>query len=174
MRRAAAVVLAGAALGALLPSCASDPRAGYSFSGTLPEGVATVRIPVFENYTYETGLDAELTEALIKEVQRSTGLRVVQGEGADTVLAGVITSMNLRRLSLDRQTGFAQELAVTITADFEWKDARSGKVLVARRNYASTDTFVASRPTSERLETGRHGAVQRLAKDIASELRSGW
>ncbi|MDX2131468.1 MAG: LptE family protein [Planctomycetota bacterium] len=154
--------------------CAADPRQGYSFASTYPDGIESVRVPVFENYTYEPGLDAEVTEAIIKELQRSSSLRVVQGDAAASVLKGVITGVDLRRLSLDRQTGFAQELAVTITVDFEWRDARSGKVLAARSNFRATDTFVPARPTAERFDTGRHAAVSRLARDIASELRSGW
>ncbi|GJQ30779.1 MAG: hypothetical protein HBSAPP03_26630 [Phycisphaerae bacterium] len=163
------VGLAGAGSG-----CASDARQGYSFSSTMPEGITTVSVPVFENYTFDVGLEAELTEAVIKELQRTSGVRVVQGGGADSSLKGAITSSELRRLTLERGTGLVQELALTIVVDFDWKHNRTGQVLTSRRNFAASDTFVPAKPTGERIETGRHAAVQRLAKDLVAELRSGW
>ncbi len=46
---------------------------------------------------------------------------------------------------------------MTVTVDFEWRDNRTGKVLVSQRNFSATDTFVASRPSAERLEQGEQG-----------------
>ncbi|CAG0979952.1 hypothetical protein PHYC_01711 [Phycisphaerales bacterium] len=167
-----------AALAALtllvLASCASDPRKGYTFASSFPEGVRTVQVPVFENYTFDVGLESELTEAIIKELQRTSGIKVAQGSGADSTLKGAITKSELRRLTLDRSTGLVQEVALTIIIDFDWKDNRSGEILASRRNYAASDTFVPSRPTAERIDAGRHAAVQRMARDLVAELRSGW
>jgi len=167
---AAMVVLAGS----VLPGCSEDPRKGYSFASTFPAGVRSVSVPVFENATYDSGLENELTEAVIKELQRVSGIRVVQDGPADTSLRAVVRGSELRRLSAQRDTGLVEELAITITVDFDWKDSRSGELLVSRRNFAASDTFVPARPTGERIDTGRHGAVARLARDIVSEMRSNW
>lgn len=172
--RLARTVGVAAVAGAVLGSCASDPRKGYAFQSTFPEGVKTVAVPVFENETFDTGVEAALTEAVIKELQRSSGLRVVQGGGADTTLRAIVTGSEMRRLSTQSETGLVQELGVTLTVDFDWRDNRSGKVLVSRRGFAAADTFVPARPSNERLETGRNGAVQRLAGDLVAELRSNW
>lgn len=160
---------------ALAAACASDPRHGYSTRSTFPDDVTTVSVPVFENSTFDVGLEAVLTEAVVKELQRSTSIRVVQGGArANTVLRGVITGSEMRRLSSARHTGLVQEQGVVLTVDFEWRDERTGRVLVSRRNFSAADTFVASRPSGERLESGRNGAAQRLARDLVSELRSNW
>jgi TolB-like protein len=158
----------------VLSGCAADPREGWSTASTFPQGVASVRVPVFENYTFERGLEDAVTEAVIKEFQRSSGLRVVQGEGADSTLHGIIRSADLRRLTVQRGTGLVQEMAYTVTIDFEWKDARTGRVLASRRGFSSADTFVPALPAGERIETGRDGAAQRLARDLVAELRSEW
>jgi hypothetical protein len=158
----------------LLAACAADPRKGYSFASTYPEGVRTVTVPTFENYTFDVGLEDLVSEAVIKEIQRSTGLRVVQGDAADSTLRGIIRSADLRRLTVQRGTGFVQEMALTITVDFDWQDNRSGRLLTSRRAFAAGDTFVPARPTGERLDTGRNGAAQRLARDLVMELRSSW
>lgn len=161
-------------LAATLGGCASDPTQGYSFQSTYPQSVHSVSVPIFDNYTFDTGVEAELTDAIIKELQRSTDLRVVQGGTAESQLKGVVTKSTLRRLSTQRGTGFVQEMAVTLTVDFDWKNTRTGKVLTSRRQFAAGDTFVPVPNSGERIDTGRHGAVQRLARDIVSELRESW
>lgn len=172
---AARAITLGVLIAGICTSCATDPKQGYSFSTTFPSNVKTVSVAMFDNYSDTPGVEAMVTEAITKEVQRVTGMRVVSNPaGADSKLTGVITGVDMRRLSLQRQTGLVQELAVQITVDFDWKDNRSGKVLVSRRGFASADTFVPSRPTSERIETGQAGAAQRLAKDLVGELRGAW
>lgn len=170
-----AITISAAVLVAMFAgACSSDPTTGYSFSSTFPNSVRTVSVPVFNNYTYETGLESQLTEAIIKELQKSSQIRVVQSGGADTVLKGVITNAEMRRMSLDRVTGLTQEVGYTITCDFDFTDTRSGELLTSRRSFAASDTFVAARPSGERMELGQRGAVQRLAKDIVNELRATW
>ncbi|MBI1190296.1 MAG: hypothetical protein GC200_06400 [Tepidisphaera sp.] len=158
----------------LSPGCASEPSEGYSFQSTYPAGVRTVSVPIFDNYSFDTGVEVELTDAIIKEIQRSTDLKVVQGGSAESQLKGVVTKSQLRRLSIQRGSGYVQEVAVTLTVDFDWKDTRTGKLLTSRRQFAASDSFVPVPGSGERIETGRHGAVQRLAHDIVAELREGW
>ena len=158
----------------LLAACASDPRAGYTFEQTLPQGVRSVKVPIFRNQTYATGVEAELTEALLKRIQSDTGLVVLQAGSADSELRGVITDVRTRRVSLAGGTGLVQELAYTITIDFDWRDSRTGQSLVSRRSFSSSDTFVAARPSTEPIDIGRHGAVQRSAQDIVGLLRGAW
>lgn len=167
-------VLGACVLGLALASCASDPAEGYSFRSTYAGNVRSIAVPMFQNMTQAPGLDRQLTEALTKELQRSTPWLVTTGEDADTSLTGTIRAADPRLLSVDRVTGLAQELAVTVTVDFEWRDNRTGKVLVSQRNFSATDTFVASRPSAERLEQGEQGAVGQVARDIVTSLRSAW
>ena len=162
------MLMALIAAAGLITGCSSDPRKGYSFASTYPAGVQTVTVPVFENLTFYPGLEVQLTEALIKQIQATSGLRVVGAGSADSRLSGTITDAQLRRLTLDKTTGLVQEQAFQVTIDFEWRDIRSGKVIMSRRDFA------AARPTGERLETGQAGAVQRLARDIVAEMRSAW
>jgi hypothetical protein len=170
-RLAACACVALAALG----GCSTDPRAGYSFTqNSSPAPVASVAVPIFRNETNFPGVEQQLTEAVIKQVQGNTTMRVVQSSRAQSALTGIIRNVEMRRISLDSTTGLVQELAFVVTVDFEWRDARSGEVLVARRNFSAADTFVPARPTGERIEVGRQAAVERLARDIVSQMRSAW
>jgi hypothetical protein len=174
LRAGVAWAVCAGVLGLALGSCASDPTEGYSFRSTYAGNVRSIAVPMFQNMTQAPGLDRQLTEAVTKELQRSTPWLVTTGEDADTSLTGTIRAADQRLLSVDRITGLAQELAVTVTVDFEWRDNRTGKVIVSQRNFSATDTFVASRPSAERLEQGEQGAVGQVARDIVTSLRSAW
>ncbi|MBL8765114.1 MAG: hypothetical protein JNM07_12685 [Phycisphaerae bacterium] len=174
MRRGAASVGAWvAAAGAGLVGCASDPSRGYSFAGSRPAGVTTVAVPIFANGTFAHGLEVDLTDAIIKEIQSTTDWRVVPGD-ASTTLSGTITRATQRTLSSTRLGGLTQDMAVVLTVDFMWKDNRSGRTLAARKDFTATDSFVPARRVGEPIEVGQHGAVQEMARDIVAELRSNW
>ncbi len=155
-------------------ACSSDPRAGYSFESPFPAGVSSVHVPMFVNTTPNPGQEVLLTEAVIKEIRRTAGWNVVQSPTADTTLTATLVASDLRVLSNDSRTGLVQELAVRMVVDFEWRDNRTGQVLVARRGFAGTDTFIPARGVGERLEVGQFAAAQDLARGIVAELRSAW
>jgi hypothetical protein len=153
----------------VLPSCA-----GYALESTYASDVETVRLPLFDNTTFRYGLEAELTEAIAKEIHRVTPWRVTTSEAADTELRGTITRVDKRELSTDSVTGLVQELATIVTVSFEWTDARTGEVLVTRRGFSVAEPFAPVRGAGERLEVGEAAAIDRLARDIVAELRSEW
>lgn len=166
------VMISAGVLG--IAGCASDPKDGYSWGSSYDRNVRTVSVPIFANTTFSRGLEAELTDAIIKQIQAQTPWRVAPVGEAQTELSGSIVESRLRQLSTNRDTGLAQELSVELTVDFSWRDKRSGKVLLSRKSFTASESFVASRPVGEPIETGEHAAVQRLARDIVSELRSNW
>lgn len=157
-----------------LGACSSDPRQGYSFRSTNDESIRTVSVPVFENITFATGTEIQLTEAIIKELQRSTRWTVVPVSGSDATLTGIVVRSELRRLTGDPVTGLDQEVGEDLRVDFEFKDNRTGRVIVARRNFGAMDSFVATRNNGERPEVGRFNTVQLMAREVVAELRSGW
>ncbi len=154
----------------LPPGC----KSGYSFSSAYRDDVKTVAVPVFQNSTYSHGLEITLTDAVIQEIHRVTPWRVAPADSAETQLRGAITGSELRRLSRQDDSGLAQEMAVELIVSFEWKEVTTGEVLVARRNFRASDTFVPSPGAQERLGLGEQSAVERMARDIVAELRSSW
>jgi hypothetical protein len=157
----------------LLSGCASDPSEGYAFTSARSEQARTVAVPLFENRTYSHGIEQRLTEAIVKMINRQTSWRA-RPSGAETTLTGTVTGVDLRELATDRTTGLVQQMAIEITVDFEWRDNRTGEVLVSRRSFKGAGTFIPSQGVRERIEIGEQGAVEALARDIVNELRSDW
>ena len=173
MTRAAIIVLVLLAC-ALSGACSSDPRSGYAFATTHDPHVRTVAVPIFENRTFSTGMEARLTEAIVKEIQRTTPWRVVRTGEAATTLRGAITGSDLESVTRQHATGLVQEQGVRITVEFEWIDNRTGQPIVSRRNFSSLATFVPHRGVQERLEVGHNEAIRELSRDIVAELRANW
>lgn len=166
-------ILALAILSAVA-SCASDPSTGYTFRTSHRQGVRSISVPMFENRTFHKGLEAHLTDAVIKEMQRSTPWAVSGAGSAQTTLEGTIASVELRPLSTGRDSGMVQEMAVRITVDFAWRDNATGNAIVERRGFSASESFVPARPAAEPLALGEYAAAQQLARDIVAEMRSDW
>jgi len=158
----------------LLPGCSSDPTKGYSTKSIYPQGISTVAIPIFTSQSYTRNIEFELTDALIKEIEARTPYKVVPANRADTLLLGQVKAVELDQLSKSRLTGLSEELIVSVTIDFQWKDQRSGKPLLERKSFTANSLFVPSRPSSEPIELGQFSVVQQLARDIVSEMQAEW
>lgn len=171
-RVAGGVSLCAACFG--VSGCASDPTQGYSTRSSFSEEVGSIAVPLFENQTFSVGIEAQLTEAIIKELRRTTPWVVTAADAGETTLSGTITKVDLIPYSRERGLGLVQEMGVQMTVSFDWVDNRSGKTLVARRNFVATESFVPSQPSGERLARGEQAAIQELARDIVTELRSNW
>lgn len=162
------------ALAQIPAGCGSDPTRGYTFGGTGRPEVRSVAVPIFENSTFSKGLEVQLTDAVVKEIQRTTPWAVTSRDRAQTVLVGTITGSELRPLTRVRREGYVQEMAVRVFVDFEWRDARTGRVIAGRRGLSASETFVPSRPAAEPIEIGQYAAVQEMAKLIVTEMRTNW
>jgi hypothetical protein len=144
---------AGLSTALILSGCASDPTEGYAFASPYPEGMRTVAVNVFENDTYERGVEFEFADALVKEIEARTPYKVTSAKRADTIL---------------------EEVTLGVTIDLNWRDRRTGESLLELRSFTATSLFVPSRPTGEPIELAEFGAVERLARDVVSQMQADW
>ena len=170
--RAIAAAACGAVL--VLAGCASNPADGYAFATTYDTSISTVHVAGFGNETFHHGLEVLLTDALVKEVRANTPWRVTSSEHAQTTLSGRIVGAEMTRLSTNRDSGLVQELAFVLTIDYEWKDNRTGQVLVQRRSFTAAEPFAPARGVQDRIEAGQNAAIAELARDVVESLRSNW
>ncbi|MCB9844867.1 MAG: hypothetical protein H6811_02615 [Phycisphaeraceae bacterium] len=174
MMRGTGWIIAAAVVLSWLGGCASDPKRGYSLASAHDTSISTISVPIFENLTPMTGLETQLTEAIIKEIQRRTPWAVVPVGSAQTTLTGKIRKAEFVRLSRTPGTGLAQEATFELTLDFDWSDDASGRSRVRQSNVRAIGTFVAARGVGERIEVGEKGAIQVAARRIVEQLRADW
>ncbi|MEO1009248.1 MAG: LptE family protein [Planctomycetota bacterium] len=157
----------------VLPAgCARDPLGGYSFASSFDERIESISVAVFGNETFFPGVESDLTRSLIRTLQRDTPWQVTSTQTAQTRLSGTIRSLDIDRLARDDEAGITQQAAVTITVDFEWIDAATGRTLVQRRGLRVTESFVPD--STEPIDIGLTAAAEEAADAIVAALRSGW
>lgn len=77
---------------------------GYRFGygdKALPEGVKNIFIPIFDNETYQTGVEVDFTNALIAEIHDSKIARVVTQKNAEATLKGRVIRVDFIPANID-------------------------------------------------------------------------
>ena len=173
----------------LTTHCSLLTGCGYTTAELYRDDVRTVALPIWENRTFERGVESDLAEALAKELQRRTPYRIARSDGgessaigADTELTGRIVGVRRQRLARTAQTGLPQEVEVRVVVDVQWRDRRSGEVLMERTGLEEVGRFVpaGNAPAGvdgggvigEPFEVAQHAAVARLAQQIVDALRT--
>ncbi len=147
---------------------------GYSAKELYPAEYATVAVPMFENRTFYRGIEMELSEALVKEIELRTPYKVVNRGGAATSLTGTVTGVEQSLVSRRASGGLPQEVEVIVTVDFAWTDLRTGEPIRDRKGFEAVGRYVPARPVGQPFEVAQHAAVEQLADDIVSTMRADW
>ncbi len=165
---------AGIALGMALAGLGIMALAGcgYTTRSIYPTSIATVAVPVFKSSTFRRNLEFELTEAIDKNIEARTPYKISGESHADSILTGKIVSVQENVLTNRLQNNLPQETQITIVVNFTWKDARTGKVLVRRVNFARSSTVVPQ--IGQRLTDAESAAIDSLARSIVDEMQLPW
>lgn len=147
---------------------------GYAHQAIYPDNIATVSINILDNRTFYQGVEFDLTEALIKEVEMRTPYKVVREGAADSVITGVVSNIEQNRVSRNSNGGLVQELEVRLSADLVWTDSRNNEAIRDRRGITSVGRYIPSTPVGEPYQIAQHEAVQRLAERFVSAMRADW
>ncbi len=167
---------------------------GYTTRSSLDPKYQTISVSAFQNYSKEYGLQAPLTEAVIRKFVADGRLEVVSRARADLLLEGVILDYALKGLTYDRHDEVSQFLCV-IRAGVRLTDVQTGQVIWEDPAMAGETTFYtrafgqssdrlrgnaeAFLPTvrsfaSEEENRGASEALEQLASDIFYRVIEPW
>jgi hypothetical protein len=126
------MLLGSAAIALGLSSCQEGGNFtlfGYTTQPNYRPGIHTVRVPIFYNRTYFRGLEFQLTEAVIHEIESKTPYKVVScNQAADTELTGTILSYTKGLLNVNN-VNEQRDVEITLAVEFTWRDLRTGEAL---------------------------------------------
>ena len=112
-----------------IASCSSDGHfsiLGYTTQPNYDCGIHTVYVPIFQNVTYTRGLEFQLTQAVIREIEAKTPFKVTDCRAnADTELIGKIVSTSKGVITLN-QLGEVREVDSGMSIELVWRDLRPG------------------------------------------------
>jgi outer membrane lipopolysaccharide assembly protein LptE/RlpB len=147
-------------------------QATYQWHSLYREDLQTVAIPIFGSRDFRRGYEFALSKAVVNQLEAHSPYKVVSREHADTVLEGEIIRAELNTLSHAYREGIPQEQMMTLTVNFIWKDLRTGRILLERKNFQQSAAFYPTLGEGEFV--GSQQAVERLALGIVQEMQADW
>ncbi|MFQ5740680.1 MAG: LPS assembly lipoprotein LptE [Acidobacteriota bacterium] len=163
----------------LLLGCAAllmlllQPGCGYRVASAnrLAPDISSVAVLPLQNKTSTFAVEQVLTRSLIHALVEKTGYKVLEDASqADAVLKGVISRATVRPVTFGRGS-FGSTFLVTLTAQIELKERRSGKVLFKNDRYIFREQYVINADL-ENFFSELNPAIDRIAGDFASSVVS--
>jgi hypothetical protein len=115
-----------------LPACESGGNftiLGYTTKPNYDCNIHTVYVPIFENRTYYRGLEFDLTQAIVREIEAKTPFKVVSDrDRADTELTGSIVVYTKSILNRN-QYNEIREGQNLLTVNIIWRNLHTGEIL---------------------------------------------
>jgi hypothetical protein len=170
---------AAALLLASLAGCLDLGKYQFGSRTFFPEGIETVYVPVFDSSSYRRELGEELTEEVVKEIERRSHYKVVSSPSADTVLIGKITSEG-KHLLFETLQGDPRDMELNLQVRVSWVDRRGSPVReipLVPVPQAAVDISAANNMVPEvgqSVATSHQRAIQRLAQQIVSLMEKPW
>ncbi|MDK1030988.1 MAG: LPS assembly lipoprotein LptE [Planctomycetia bacterium] len=145
---------------------------GYTMESLHRGDVKTVAVTVFHSREFRRQLEFILSEELVKAIELKTPYKIEHDRSrADTEIRGEVLDFEAPILSEDVDTDSPQEISVSLTVLFEWKDLRSGKVLASER-VSDTGTYAVA--VGQTLDSATTQAVRRVARKIVEAMEKPW
>ncbi|MBN1344946.1 MAG: LptE family protein [Phycisphaerae bacterium] len=161
--------------GALTVLAGLSSGCGYSVGARseFRTDIKTVHVPIFQNKDFRRGLEFQLTEALIKTIELHTPYKTTSNKGrADSVLTGQIIEVRQGTMGLDFKTHLPRETQATVVASFNWKDLRTGKVLVDMPLITQSVDYIE--PVGENFYEASQEAMNDMAERIVEKMEKPW
>jgi hypothetical protein len=153
--------------------CGCSGVGGYTSQSLFRSDVQSIYVEMFDNRSFWRGVEYDLTDALAKRIEAQTPYKIVSDRNlADTVISGQIESVNQSVLSLERQTGKALEKNVELRAVVNWKNLRTGELLIQNRSVLAAAGY--SEFQQQDFKYASQLAANNLAQHIVELMETQW
>jgi len=150
-----------------------DEGGGYSTEPLFSDDISSVYVKMFDNKSFERGVEYELTDALAKRIEAQTPYKVVSSmDRADSVISGHIGRADRGILSAERETGRPLEKEVVLTATVDWKNLKTGQFLLDGQQVTASATW--SEWQNQGMAYGSSLAANKLAVRIVELMETPW
>jgi len=146
---------------------------GYTTRPLHRTDVKTVAVSIFASKEFRRNLEFDLTGKVARLIPVRTPYTVVHDpKRADTELRGEVIRLDAPVLTRDTATNVPQDVEVTVTCWFEWKDLKTGQILSRRDSISASG--IAAAAVGENLNSATNTAMERLAEKIIEAVESDW
>ena len=154
---------------ALLSGCAN-----YQVGTTLPRHLRSISVDSFRNECGEPLLEAEVTRAVLQEIQREGQLRLLERNAAAIHLTGTVTGYTLEPVRYDQnRPRSVSEYRAVVKVHIRAVEARTGKKIV-EQDVVGYNTFSAVGDLTTLRRTALPEAARQAAHEIVNAVVSAW
>lgn len=165
MTRSTGLTLAGLLL-AGLAGC------GYDQGSLFRTDIKTVHVAMFETREFRRDLEFLLTEAVKKKIGSETPYRLAPERDADTILKGELLEVRQAAFAPDFLSRLPRDYQLTMIVRLQWKDLRSGQILVDEPLRLQSVDYLP--PAGESEQYALQKVIERLASRIVARLYDEW
>lgn len=147
---------------------------GYSVRPPYDPGIRTVYVPMFTANVFRRDLNQQLTELVIKEIERRTPFKVVGSpEGADSTLEGAIAYAD-KSLMVENPNNLPRHVLVSLMVSVKWTDNRptvDNKVVLP---VVFVNMMALYPEIGETTSLAYQKSMSKLARDIVNAMEKPW
>jgi len=163
----------GLIISVCLVFCGCGRMSGYSNQSLFPQDVGSVYVEMFDNKSFWRGVEYELTDALAKRIEADTPYKIISSrDRAETVISGQLVGVSESVLTSERETGRALEKEVRLQAVVNWKNLKTGELLIDSRSVAASASF--SEWQNQGFNYASALAANNLARKIVELMEKQW
>ena len=146
---------------------------GYNLAGggSLPAGVQTVFVELFENRSNEIGIENTFTNDMVNEILLNRKQALATRDQAESILKCTIVSLSSNTIS-QTSAGRATERRLVVVVDAELVD-RQGSVIWSAgkiRSYEPFDVGVSEAETAQNRSVALQELSERMAESVFNRL----
>jgi hypothetical protein len=153
--------------------CGCAGLAGYSDESLFPQDVDSIYVEMFESQSYRRNVEFGLTDALAKRIESQTPYKIVSSrDRADSIISGQILLVGQSVVTIERETGQALEKEVELRAAVNWKNLKTGDMLINNKSVSASAGY--SELQNQSFEYASRLAANNLAQRIVELMEKQW
>lgn len=134
--------------------------------------IRTVHVMMFESDSYRRFLGPRLTEAVVKEIEMSTPMTITDRHIADSFVRGRLVQ-DTKSVRGENQFDEPRTLQVGFLVEVDWVD-RAGVPLMERQLVRIREDASFVPEGGQSMSTTQQNIIEMVARDIVSQMQSGW
>ena len=153
--------------------CTGCKLTGYSIRAPYDANIQTVYVPTFQSVTFRRDINLQLTELVIKEIERRTPFKVVgKPDEADTTLSGTI-NYSEKNVVVENPNNLPRQMTATLIVAVTWTDNKT----VEKQNpnpAVVAQTFNFQPEIGEAVEAAFYRNSEKMATEIVNMMEQTW
>ncbi|MFO0950362.1 MAG: LPS assembly lipoprotein LptE [Isosphaeraceae bacterium] len=163
-----------ARLVAVLVLATAASGCGYSVRAPFDDSIRTVHVPVFRSISFRRDVNLQLTDLVVKEIERRTPYKVVGNpDEADTILDGTINFAD-KNIVVESPFNLPRQLTAQINASVNWTHNPPLKEELDRGPTTIAETINFVPEIGETSAAAFYRVNQKLAQQIVDMMEKPW